>query len=70
MRRYNGKGTRELVRKIRAAGGEVRLTGNGHLTVTGPTGRTTIGSRHGATDRRGWLNQVATLRRATGLDLR
>lgn len=67
--RRNGKRTRALVDAIVRSGGEVEQTTKGHLRVTGPTGVTVVGSRHGSPSARSDLNIKTTLRRMTGLKL-
>jgi hypothetical protein len=62
------KESRLIEQAVRAAGGHVEYTANGHLRVHGPSGGiTTVGSK--LVDRRTWLNSLARLR-AIGIDLR
>jgi len=59
---------RRLVAAIEAAGGTVRRTRRGHLRVTGPLGVAIICSSHGSW--RAINNDLATLRRHAGIDLK
>lgn len=61
------KQTRELHKAVKAAGGRVERTSDGHLRVHGPAGHAVVGSDlHGRARR----NAHAEIRRLAGLDLR
>jgi hypothetical protein len=58
----------EIVRAVRRAGGEVTLTRNGHVRISGPAGVTVIpGTPGGNRSRR---NALAKIRSMAGIDLR
>jgi hypothetical protein len=61
------KESRLVERSVRAVGGRIEYTADGHLKVFGPHGITTIGSK--LAERRTWLNSLSRLR-AIGIDLR
>ena len=67
QRRLQGKHARELARRIRAAGGSVTLTANGHLRVQGPRGVAVVSSS--ASDPRNLVKALSTIRRYAGLEV-
>lgn len=62
-----GKHARDVAKAVIAAGGEVEVTSNGHLKITGPAGRAIIGVHRASY--RGRAMAVTTARRHAGLEL-
>jgi hypothetical protein len=69
--RWRSKEARDLVRVIRAAGGEVERVGTGRLKVTGPKGSVTIAEPGGGGTRRDLRRSSAVnmIKYRTGLDV-
>lgn len=66
--RYRSKHARDICKAVRAAGGTVAVTANGHLLVRGPGGLATVGSSGDSW--RATANAVSTIKRCAGLDVR
>jgi hypothetical protein len=66
-KRWRTKEAREVVSAVKAAGGQVELTSDGHLRITGPDGEAIVASAPGAG--RVLTMTYATIRRETGLEV-
>lgn len=68
-KRWRTKEAREIAETVQKAGGDVELTGKGHLKITGPDGTAIVASAPdtGRQGGRALVNTLATIQRETGL---